>query len=232
MVKKKYKNFYTSGTTLVELMVVIFIFVIITGVTIFNYGKFNSSISIQNLADDIALTVRRAQSYAIGVRGYDESFIGGYGIHFSPKSLVVGQEYKGSNKSFVLFTDLGATPSARNQKYNYPSSYDGCGTPAPGNECIEILNILSTDSISGITIFEGSSPTTVPTDGSVEILFYRPNPEPVFCYRSDITDTSCDLSSAISSVKIRISNITNGQTVSKTVTVSNNGQISVSAEVN
>lgn len=228
MVKKKYKNFYTSGTTLVELVVVIFIFIMITGVTIFNYGKFNSSISIQNLADDIALTVRRAQSYAIGVRGYGD-FSGGYGIHFSPKTLVANQEYKASNKSFVLFTDIG-TSTTRNEKYDY-ISYDGCGTPESGNECIEILNILSTDAISSITVVNDGSKIAVPSDGSVEILFYRPNPEPIFCYRSDVADIDCDLDEAISSIEIGISN-TSGQAMAKTVTVSNNGQISVSTEEN
>ena len=214
------------------LMVVILIFVMITGVTIFSYGKFNSSISIQNLADDIALSVRRAQSYAIGVRGYDDSFSGGYGIHFSPKVLDSGQEYKGSNKSFVLFTDLGTTSDSKDNKYNYPSSYSGCGNPTSENECIEILNILSTDEISSITVVSEGGDVKVPDSGSVEILFYRPNPEPVFCYRSDVTHSSCDLDSSISGIKIVISNTTNGQQVFKTVMVLNNGQISVSSEEN
>jgi len=226
MINKRFKNFYTAGTSLVELMVVIFIFTIITGVTIFNYGKFNSSISIQNLADDIALSIRRAQGYAIGVRGYGSSFSGGYGVHFSPKMLVSGQEYKGSNKSFVLFTDLGLT---QNKKYDYPSSFSGCGTPVSGNECIEILNILGTDAISAIIVSEGSTSTPVPVDGSVEILFYRPNPEPFFCYRSNVAYSSCDLSTSITSVKIEILNTRNGETTTKSVVVSNNGQISVSS---
>src|ERR1035437_8584732 len=139
MFKNFHKNKYNSGFTLVELLVVIFIFMIITGITIFSYGKFNSSLSIQNLADDIALSVRRAQGFAIGVRGTGSSFTDGYGIHFTanPNSPLNA----GSNKAFILFTDMGITP---NKKYNYDSS-GKCGSPTSSNECMEVLSITSAD---------------------------------------------------------------------------------------
>jgi len=220
MFKNFHKNKYNSGTTLIELLVVIFIFMIITGITIFNYGKFNSSLSIQNLADDIALTVRRAQGYAIGVRGYGNSFVQGYGVHFTTNPLNVGQEYKGSNKSFILFADMS--------NYNkYDQNTGNCGAPTPNNECIEILSILSADKIESITLNNG---TVVPDSGSVDIMFKRPNPEPTFCYRSDSSNNSC-VGVDISSIKIKISNISNSE-VFKFITISNNGQISVSGNDN
>ena len=115
-----------GGTTLIELLVVIAIILILTGISIFNYRKFNSYLSIQNLADDIALTVRKAQGFAIGVRGSNATFTQGYGIHFSRVST------GSSNKSFILFVDGG------NNTYD-----DG--------ESIEILSIKSNDQISDIT---------------------------------------------------------------------------------
>lgn len=207
-----------GGTTLIELLVVIFIFMTITGITIFNYGKFNSSLSIQNLADDIALTVRRAQGYAIGVRGYGDSFNQGYGVHFTTNPLVTGHDYEGSDKSFILFADI-AVPG----RYNHDNSGD-CGTPTSNNECIEILSILSADKIESITL---NNNTVVPPRGSVDIMFKRPNPEPTFCYRDNVNNASCNSVGIISSIKIKISNISNSE-VFKLITISNNGQISVS----
>lgn len=195
MYQNSCKNKYNSGLTLIELLVVISIFAIITTIAIFNYGKFNSSSSLQNLADDIALTIRKAQGYAVGVRGVDEDFNNGYGIHFTEGSSL-----------FVLFTDIAS-----------PGYNDGgtgvCGEPEAGNECLEILNIISADKIDSILLSNGSE------KNNIDIVFKRPNSEPTFCYEG-----SC--SNPVSYVKIKISNIANPE-IYKFVTIFNNGQISV-----
>lgn len=225
MFKNFHKNKYNKGMTLLELLVVIFIFMVISSITIFNYGNFNSSLSLQNLADDIALSARRAQGFAIGVRGVrgsDNSFNEGYGIHFStnPNSLL----YAGSNKSFVLFADITKpNETTPNQKYDYTSG--NCGEPTVGNECMEVLSITSADRID--SIYLNDNPDSVSSTGTVDILFYRPNPEPKFCYRSNPANSGCDEDSSISSVKIRVTNDQNPG-VFKTIMISNNGQISVS----
>ena len=91
-----------SGMTLIELMVVLVIFIIVAGLTIFDYSKFRSTASLQNLADDIALSVRRAQNYAIGVKGSQSSFSNGYGIHFLTTPLNGADVRAGSNKTFII----------------------------------------------------------------------------------------------------------------------------------
>jgi Tfp pilus assembly protein FimT len=216
MFKNFYKIKYNSGVTLVELVVVITIFMIISGIAIFNYGNLNSSMSLQNLADDIALSVRRTQGYAIGVRGSSGIFGDGYGIHFTTNPDI-SQLYKGSNKSFVLFADI--TP---NNKYDY-FDYDKCGSPRINNECIEVLNITSTDKIT--EIFLDNDAVAISPTSTVDVLFNRPNPEPVFCYRNNPSDIPCDVR-VISFIKIKISSTRDTQT-SRTITISNNGQISV-----
>lgn len=231
-IKDKVK--YTKGTTLLEIMVVISIFVVISGVTVFNYGQFNSSMSTQNLVDDIALSVRRAQSYAIGVRGVGEEFIGGYGVHFSTKSLVANKEYEGSNKSFVVFAEMGVGEAAKNFKYNYPSSYSGCGTPVINNECLEVLKILSIDEISVIRLYGGNSTLLATLNSStpnatLDILFYRPDPEPDFCYRLVSTNIGCSiLPNDIVYTEIDVSNNVGGVLTTRTIKISNSGQISTS----
>ena len=229
MIKNFKKNKNNTGFTLIELMVVVFIFLIITSITIFNYGKFNSSVSIQNLADDIALSVRSAQSYAIGVRGANDIFSFGYGVHFSTKQVNPGQEFYGSNKSFVLFADISdVDPNA--VVYDHDES-GKCGTPVAGNECMEVLNILTADQIESISLIIDGTPTSVSSNGTVDVWFKRPNPEPNFCYRSNGGTGSCDESSNISAMKIRMSNIIN-PAIFKIITISNNGQISVANNAN
>lgn len=215
MFKNFHKNKYNSGVTLIELLVVIFIFMVISSITIFSYGKFNSSLSLQNLADDIALSVRRAQGYAIGVRGYGNSFNEGYGVHFTTADSTSGNT--GSKKSFVLFSNL-----KNNDKYDYDDISSSCGAPTSDNECLEIFKITSYDKISEISVI-GNEDHTADT---LDIFFKRPKPEPTFCARNNGDSNSyCNFGINVSSVKITISN---DKGVFKIITISNVGQISVS----
>ena len=188
--------------TLVELVVVVAIFAVVSSIVIFNYGSFKSSVSLQNLSEDIALSVRRAQAYAIGVQG---SQVGGgtqfpgYGIHFDKTN---------SPKAFVLFADISG-----NKKYNNSS---GCGISnlSATNECMEIVYIKSTDSITDIC---GDS-----TCGkkSGDIMFLRPNPDAFF----SVCPTSGACGSSYSSTKVEI---TSQDGIKKIITVWNTGQISI-----
>lgn len=215
MSKNFFKNEYTSGLTIIELLVVVSIFVIVTGLSIFNYKNFNSSISTQNLADDIALTIRKAQGYAIGVRGEGEIFNSGYGIFFTinknPSSI-----YIGSNLSFILFVDIN-----NNGIYDYKAGDEGkCGTPDSDNECLEVLSIKSLDEIKDIYLNDNSN-NFIGASDAVSILFHRPNPEPIFY---DKTGTPLD----ISSVKIKVTNLNDPDNIYKFIRISNTGQISIS----
>lgn len=51
----------TKGFSLLELLVVISIFTIITTIALFNQGQLNSNVLLTNLAYDVALTVREVQ---------------------------------------------------------------------------------------------------------------------------------------------------------------------------
>lgn len=222
MFKNFHKNKYNSGFTFTELLVVMAIFMIITSITIFNYGSFNASISIQNLADDIALSVRRTQSFAIGVQGARGIFSDGYGVHFTTDTT--SSKYFGSKKSFVLYADLNTSTL---YKYTYNNS-STCGTPTSTNECLELLNIISADEIKDIRL-NGESGGRSPT-GTIDIIFKRPDPAPYFCYRMNNTQSSCTLEgNNISSVQIMVSNIADTG-ISKVVNIAINGQISVSSK--
>lgn len=210
-----------SGMTLIELMVVLVIFIIVAGLTIFDYSKFRSTASLQNLADDIALSVRRAQNYAIGVKGSQSSFSNGYGIHFLTTPLNGSDVRAGSNKTFIIFNDLNS-----NQKYDYlTSNSDICdtGTLSSSDECIDMLKITSADTVSSICVYESGNNTCTPlVNGYSDITFYRPDPDAHICAAT--FGFSC-VNDQYSSVDVVIKNSEN-QSI-KTINISNVGQINI-----
>ena len=201
-----------------ELMVVLAIFAVVTSLTIFDYGSFRTSVSMQNITNDIALSIRKAQSYAIGAYGSNANFSYGYGMHFSTVKVPVTNFQSGSNKSFVLFTDVSG-----DKKYTYDNT-NVCGTPSATNECAELLTITTADEISNIYLNESVTP--VPTGGALDIYFVRPNPTAVLCYMPSGSSV-CDNSTPLSHVKIEVSN---GQTdatrKTRLISVWTTGQIS------
>lgn len=223
MFKNFHKIKYNAGMTLVELLVVISIFVVVSSITIFDYGSFRSSVSIKNLADDIALSIRKAQSYAIGAHSLNASFFNGYGVHFTTATST-SNILTGSIKSFVIFNDL--TPA--NKLYDIGSG--ACGS---GNECNEILNIISADQIANIYLNDADLATPanpIPVGASIDISFMRPNPDAYFCYRmAGNISSSCDQTNQdISHVKIKVSNGLSGSNLkTQMITVWNTGQINV-----
>ena len=72
-----------KGFTLVELLVSIAIFSVITTMAVFNNSQFNSSVLLTNLAYEVAISIRQAQVYGVTVRKNSAgSFDSAYGIHF------------------------------------------------------------------------------------------------------------------------------------------------------
>lgn len=73
-----------TGFSLIEMLVVIAIFVVITTIVIARNAQFNNSIILGTLAYDVALSIREAQAYGLGVRevgiGSPEDFDTPHGI--------------------------------------------------------------------------------------------------------------------------------------------------------
>lgn len=220
MLKNFHKNKYNSGVTIIELLVVITILAIMSATTLFSYSKFRSTMSIQNLADDIALSIRKAQSFAVGtIHSYSDS----YGVHFTTSSDT-SRPFRSSQKAFVLFANISDY-----SKYNYGSGI--CGSPTLGNECLEILQITSSDEI--YKIIYGTAGLNdwrefeVRSSESVDVFFRRPNLEPTFCFKSNPNTSFCNEDIDIAYIKILVQNV-NNPGIYKTITIWNNGQISVS----
>ncbi len=85
-----------AGFTLIELLVICAILVVITGVVLVNNSKFGGQILLENLAFDMALSVRQAQVYGISVQRFGAStYSAGYGVHFDAANP----------SSYLLFAD-------------------------------------------------------------------------------------------------------------------------------
>ena len=104
-----------KGFTLMELLVVTAILVLVTGLMLANNRHFGGRILLENLAYDIALSVRQAQVYGISVRQFETgTFEIAYGAYFN--SL--------STRTYDLFGDVDANGLWDAGEDVPPSPYD------------------------------------------------------------------------------------------------------------
>jgi len=88
------------GFTLIEMLVTISVFTIVTSVMLANYPKFSDNLSLERTTQEIALSLREAKTYSLAVRefGIGSDIFPGYGVHFDLSS--------GPSKNYLLFADL------------------------------------------------------------------------------------------------------------------------------
>ncbi len=151
----------SRGFTLIELIVVIAIFALITSIALFNQGKLNSTLLVTNLAYEVALAVRESQTYGVGVRsdGTSGNFEGGYGISFDITRPTEILFFTDKDKNHLA--DAGEIVSRliiQNQR---------------GNKIVALCRGTAGTTCSSV----GGSPHQV---GILNIIFRRPNPEAIF----------------------------------------------------
>lgn len=200
---------YNKGFTLVELLVTIAIFTLMTGFIAVKYGNFSKSMVINNLAYDIALTLREAQSYGVSVADVKSlsdttttsRFDRSYGVHFDTATP----------KVFTLFVD----------------SLGGAGNVGDGK--FQALEAIRTFTISGNnTVYalchDAACVINVGTAGALagtyaDVMFKRPNPNPV------ITSGVYPAAGAVNYLEIRIKN--SDDSIRKKIVIRSSGQISI-----
>lgn len=77
------RRLHTGGFSLIELLVSIAILAIITSTILARYTAFNSTVLLKDLAYEVALSLREAQSYGVSVQGDGGQFDRNYGMHFT-----------------------------------------------------------------------------------------------------------------------------------------------------
>jgi prepilin-type N-terminal cleavage/methylation domain-containing protein len=148
--KKAFRAF-----TIIELLVVMAIFSVISLLILANHSKFNSSVLLGSLAYNIALSIREAQVYGLSVQTFNADFQVGYGIH-----VTTGTQY-------LFFADTNASDRYESATDSILQTYSVgqghtierfCGVKTDGSE-------ECSDSATPIT--------------HLDILFFRPNPDAI-----------------------------------------------------
>ncbi len=135
---------------MMELLVSLAVFVLISTIVLMNYGSFESSLTTESLAYEVALALRQAQVFSLSVRGFGSNFQVAYGIHFE----------RSDPTTFFLYVDQ-----------NDNARYD----PLPGPDVI-----LETFTLrKGSTIVDLCAQKTVLQCNlmMLDVVYERPNPD-------------------------------------------------------
>jgi len=157
---------FVMGFTLIELLVVFFIMASILAVVIPGYLEYSTKLDLENLALDVALTIREAQSYGAGSKVSSAGIFDiSYGVHFdikdNPTRFIFYEDTNKNNQYDDSVTDKVITPYDINGGYLIN---DLCGFKnGVGKEC-------------------GNG-----TVRYLDIVFKRPNPDPIMQLRNSIT---------------------------------------------
>jgi len=136
-------------------MVVTGILVVITSLILANNTRFGGAVLLENLAYDIALSVRKVQVYGIAVRRFgSDDFSAGYGINFTLATPTI----------YILFADI-YPPGAGNGIYEPNKS-----------ELLESISIQGGYKIVDLCTTPSNNPSETCGLTSLDILFKRPEP--------------------------------------------------------
>ncbi len=153
------------GFTLIELVVCIAIFAMMTALVVAKYGNFNQSVLLTDLAYDVAVTIRTAQTFGLSVQSTQTGtnpFNYSYGVDFcASASGCSAGSIQIANNQIVLFTDTNG-----NGTYDQTDSQQSIYTLTRG---AVISGFCFTDSC------------TAPLVGAtrLDVVFKRPNPDAV-----------------------------------------------------
>lgn len=185
------------GFTMIELLVTVGIFSLISTAILVNYPKFSSRIVLENVAHQVGLSIRQAQSYGLNVQGIE--YGGGinqfptYGVHFSLSGI--NETDPTGPKKFLLFADIlpdNQNPTENNKRYDAQSD---CSVT--GGECVELFSIQSVNNIymlcgdlktNGATIDSWEGTGADCSLSALDIGYTRPDPDATISGYSELDE--------------------------------------------
>ncbi|OHA84428.1 MAG: hypothetical protein A2937_01690 [Candidatus Yonathbacteria bacterium RIFCSPLOWO2_01_FULL_47_33b] len=189
---------------MVELLVTIGIFTILTGIVLAKYRTFNTNAEFANASEDVVLALRQAQVYGVGTKrdtamacGTGTNFECAYGVHFAASTP----------NQIIIFADR---------------DNNGLYGPMLGEE-IEVISWNSSISLTGIKcgLVTDDCVGDVFTGAVMDVTFRRPSPD---AYIFDLA-THDVLSAGFKTGWITLSDANTSRI--STITISAAGQISV-----
>ena len=161
----------SGGFALVELLVAVIIFGIITTFVLLAYSKVSDQLFLTTLAYELALSFREAQSYGVSVHqfgtGASATFDVGYGLHFDANS----------SNTYALFADVGVD-GFLNGSYGITYNQSGCINTT---ECLSVSRLEKGNAIQkfcGVRAADASEECS-PSTTFLDVTFLRPNPDAI-----------------------------------------------------
>lgn len=160
-----------QGFSIIELIVAMSVFVVISSVLLANYNSINHRLSLDTLTHQVAQWVRETQVSAMSVRAHAGGFYQGFGLHFD----------QASSTQFIFFADL---PSGNTKEYDPLPGGFSCGDATV--ECSKVITLQRGMRIDRIcaavnppatVTYQGNCPTNFDQLDSLDIVFTRPNPD-------------------------------------------------------
>lgn len=190
-----------AGLSYVELIVVLTIFSVLSGIIVYNYALFQSKVELKNLASDIAGKITEAQKTSLSgilpTQSVSSTWKPTYGVYFNTQL---------DNKKFIYFVDT-----------NQDGYLNDTGCEFFPNECVNTTTITKGNRISSLAVvYQGSSTETTISD--LNITFTRPDSSAI------IRSTGISDPSTISYVVI---NIISPKAVTSKIKVYPSGRIDI-----
>ena len=154
-----------GGFTLVEMIVVLAIIIVITGIVTFNISTERQNSALLRSAQKLSLDLRRAQSFALSSKTYKTAGVPcGWGVHFN----------EAGSTSYTIFADLASAQDCSNRDFKMASD---------GSENFEIVNLESGITVNSLSnnlsdvVFTPPDPMVnfTPNQTSVSIVLVNKN---------------------------------------------------------
>lgn len=188
----------SGGFTMIELLVTMSIFLMLTGAVLANYRTFNTNALFANASEDVVLSLRQAQVYGASTKGHGaacpgSSFDCSYGVHFSTTDPHL----------IRIFVDV-----------NGNRIYDA------GEQFGEVVQWANNISVTGVKC----GLITADCVGVMDVTFNRPNPDAYIADNVFLTYAPLPIS-GFDKGWIVLTDTNTGKTITTTITSA--GQISI-----
>lgn len=186
--------------TLIELLVSLAIFGLMTALMVAKYGTFNQSVLLTNMAYDVALTIRTAQTYGLSVKSTNNnlaSYSSAYGVKIGNVTGSCANNNAYGPTTFLMYADTDTTV--------------GCSS---SDLLVSAYALKRGAEVSRVCVRSTGSCTL--GSGVLDISFKRPDPRAIICLGNNCTGNT------YAEIEIKA---TDGGI--RKVSIRSNGQISV-----